>query len=176
MNFLQDIGIGEDVDLDASDPFYLTVGGYFMRELHEGSASRYERIKMGELFNITMWLLGLDGGWAKRAGDQDLKDENKLRFLGTTLAKYMRNVSRLYGAGELDAVPDSLEDSQKDLNDPTIPSSSVSALLAFPDDCLESYQDPEDYANDVTNALCNDIIYIVCKAIDLGNSHEIRKQ
>lgn len=183
VNFLQDIGIGEDADLDARDPFYLTVGGYFMRELHEGSASRYERIKMGELFNITMWLLGLDGGWAKRAGDQDLKDENKLRFLGTTLAKYMRNVSRLYGAGELDAVPNSREDSQDDLNDPlndplndsTIPSSSVSALLAFPDDCLESYQDPEDYANDVTNALCNDIIYIVCKAIDLGNSHEIRK-
>lgn len=186
VNFLQDIGIGEDADLDARDPFYLTVGGYFMRELHEGaasregSASRYERIKMGELFNITMWLLGLGGGWAKRAGDQDLKDENKLRFLGTTLAKYMRNVSRLYGAGELDAVPNSREDSQDDLNDPlndpTIPSSSVSALLAFPDDCLESYQDPEDYANDVTNALCNDIIYIVCKAIDLGNSHEIRKQ
>lgn len=180
VNFLQDIGIGEDVDLDASDPFYLIVGGYFMRELHEGSASRYEQDKMGELFNITMWLLGLDGGWAKRAGDQDLNDENKLRFLGTTLAKYMRNVSRLYGAGELDAVPDSREDSQKDsqddLNDPTIPSPSVSALLAFPDDCLESYQDPEDYANDVTNALCNDIIYIVCKAIDLGNSHEIRKQ
>ena len=180
VNFLQDIGIGEDVDLDASDPFYLTVGGYFMRELHEGSASRYEQDKMGELFNITMWLLGLDGGWAKRAGDQDLNDENKLRFLGTTLAKYMRNVSRLYGAGELDAVPDSREDSQKDsqddLNDPTIPSPSVSALLAFPDDCLESYQEPEDYANDVINALCNDIIYIVCKAIDLGNSHEIRKQ
>lgn len=184
VNFLQDIGIGEDADLDARDPFYLTVGGYFMRELHEGSASRYERTKIGELFNITMWLLGLDGSWAKRAGDQDLKDENKLRFLGTTLAKYMRNVSRLYGAGELDAVPNSREDSQDDLNDPlndplndsTIPSSSVSALLAFPDDCLESYQDPEDYANDVTNALCNDIIYIVCKAIDLGNSHEIRKQ
>ena len=157
-----------------------------MRELHEGSASReeaasrYEQDKMGELFSITMWLLSLDGGWAKRAGDQDLKDENKLRFLGTTLAKYMRNVSRLYGAGELDAVPNSREDSQDDLNDPlndpTIPSTSVSELLAFPDDCLESYQDPEDYANDVTNALCNDIIYIVCKAIDLGNSHEIRKQ
>ena len=165
-----------------------------MRELHEGSASReeaasrYEQDKMGELFSITMWLLSLDGGWAERAGDQDLKDENKLRFLGTTLAKYMRNVSRLYGAGELDAVPDSREDSQKDLNDPmndplndplndpTIPSTSVSALLAFPDDCLESYQDPEDYANDIINALCNDIIYIVRKAIDLGNSCKIRKQ
>lgn len=180
VNFLQDIGIGEDVDLDARDPFYLTVGGYFMRELHEGSASRYERTKMGELFSITMWLLSLDGGWAKHAGDQDLKDENKLRFLGTMLAKYMRNVSRLYGAGELDAVPDSREDSQKDLNDPmndpTVPSTSVSDLLTFPDDYLESYKDPEDYANDVINALCNDIIYIVCKAIDLGNSHEIRKQ
>ena len=155
-----------------------------MRELHEGSASRYEQDKVGELFSITMWLLGLDGGWAKRAGDQDPKDENKLRFLGTTLAKYMRNVSRLYGAGELDAVPDSREDSQKDsqddlndpLNDPTVPSTSVSALLAFPDDCLESYQDPEDYANDIINALCNDIIYIVRKAIDLGNSYKIRKQ
>ena len=96
----------------------------------------------------------------------------------------MRNVSRLYGAGELDAVPDSREDSQKDLNDPmndplndpTVPSTSVSDLLTFPDDYLESYKDPEDYANDVINALCNDIIYIVCKAIDLGNSHEIRKQ
>lgn len=176
VNFLQDIGIGEDADLDARDPFYLTVGGYFMRELHEGSASRYAQDKMGELFSITMWLLSLDGGWAKRAGDPDLKDENKLRFLGTTLAKYMRNVSRLYGAGELDAVPDSREDLNDPLNDPTVPSTSVSALLAFPDDCLESYQDPEDYANDIINALCNDIIYIVCKAIDLGNSHEIRKQ